>query len=66
MYSKEAIELELDTWKEYLTDLTRMTGRTNFELLKDHLLFKEYFPNITKSDELTINKILADIGKYRR
>jgi len=66
VYSKETIQSELDEWKDYLTDLTRMTGKTNFSLLKEHLLFKEFFPSVTKSDEMIINRILSDIGKYRR
>ena len=65
MYSDKELYRELQEWKGNLIKVTHTTGTTNFDMLQDNLFFKSFFPNVTTSDRIVINKLLKEINKYR-
>ena len=61
---KDRIEVKIVDWTKKLTQVTRTTGKINFDLLKTNLFFMQTFPKVTDADRFVINKLLANIGKY--
>jgi len=57
---------ELEEWRKNLYIVVRTTGSTNFELLKVNEFFNSYFPFITSSDKMVINKLLAEMKRLRK
>lgn len=65
-YSRDRFVIELEEWKRNLKKIVKTTGLTNFNLLRKNYFFKRLFPSVTISDEVVINKLLADMKKLRK
>ncbi len=65
-YSTDRFNNELEEWRKNLKSVVRTTGYTNFDLLQNNQFFRSYFPFVTTSDKMVINKLLAEMKRLRK
>lgn len=65
-YTPSIFNDELYTWRENIKKIVRTTGSTNFELLQSNEFFRSFFPFVTSSDKMVINKLLSEIKRLRK
>jgi len=66
LYNPSSLSDDLYIWRKNLLSVVRTTGSTNYEMLKDNEFFRSYFPFVTSSDKMIINKLLAEIKRLRK
>lgn len=66
IYTSDRFEIDLKKWRNDLKNIVKTTGSTNFDLLQNNQFFKSFFPFVTTSDKMVINKLLAEIKRLRK
>lgn len=65
-YTTDRFTDDLYEWRKNLKDIVRTTGMTNFELLQENEFFRSFFPFVTSSDKMVINKLLGEMKRLRK
>ena len=65
-YSSDRFNKDLYEWRKNLQLVVKTTGSTNFGLLQENQFFRSYFPFVTSSDKMVINKLLAEMKRLRK
>jgi len=66
IYTSDRFTKEIGRWKSDLRKVIVTTGSTNFELLSKNEFFRSFFPFVTVSDKMVINKLLGELKRLRK
>lgn len=66
LYHMDNFTDDLYLWRKNLKDIVRTTGMTNFDLLQENEFFRSFFPFVTSSDKMVINKLLGELKRLRK